>query len=198
MKALIKLFFLLIVNLTLSKDINETLRFYSNNMLNLSSLYDYKIKFTIDKDNRYSSFSEFYFFISTELDTIPFDITYSFQGSNITSKNISIYHEERKGKFNSYFFKLEKPKEDIDFIDFKISNIKGEYALLVNSMFEELNSNIVKIKNSSEPQSIEINKDIPIFILFDIQIFKYPSIHITVLSFGVFKKIFITAVQLRK
>ena len=188
MKVLIKIFFLLIVNLTVSKDINENLSFYRNNMLNLSSLYDYKIKFTIEKDNYYPSFSYFYFFIATELNIFPFDITYSFRGANITSKNISIYHEEIKGKFNCYFFKLEKPKDDIEFIDFNISNIKGEYALLVNSVFEELNSNIVKIKNSSEPQSIEIHKDKPIFILFDIQIFKYPSFQITVPSFGVFKK----------
>ena len=185
-----KLFFLLIVNLAFSKDINETLRLYRNNMLNLSSLYDYKIKFILDYDNIDPSFSEFFFLIATELNSIPFDITYSLQGTNITSKNISIYHEERKGKFNSYFFKLEKPKEDIEFIDFKVSNIKGEYALLVNSLFEQLNSNVVKIKNSSEPQSIEIHKDIPIFILFDIQIFKYPSFQITVPSFGVFKKQF--------
>ena len=186
MKVLIKLIFFLIINLTVSKDIKD-LRLNRNNMLNLSLLYDYKIKFMINNDNRYPSFP-FYFFIATELDSIPFDITYSFGGENITSKNISIYYEERKGKFNCYFFKLEKPKEDIEFIDFNISNIKGEYALIVNSMFEELNSNIVKIKNSSEPQSIEIHKDIPIFILFNIQIFKYPSYQLTVPSFGVFKK----------
>ena len=188
MKVLIKIFFLLIVNFTVSKDINENLSFYRNNMLNLSSLYDYNIQFTVDKDNRFPSFPYFYFFIATELNEIPLDITYSFRGENITSKNISIYHEERKGKFSCFYFKLEKPKEYIEFIDFNISNIKGDYALLVNSIFEELNSNIVKIKNSSEPQSIEIHKDIPIFISFDIQIYKYPSFQITVPSFGVFKK----------
>ena len=174
MTVFIKLFFLLIVNLTVSKDINESLRFYRNSLLNLSSFYDYKIKFIISKDNFEPTFPYFYFFIATELNKIPLDITYSFGGENITSKNISIYHEERKGKFNSFFFKLEKPKEDIELIDFKISNIKGEYALIVNSMFEELNSNVVKIKNSSVPQSIEIHKDLPIFILFDIQKFQLP------------------------
>ena len=188
MDVLVKLIFLLLVNLTVSKDINEIGSFYSNNMLNLSSLYDYKIKFTIGNSDWYPHFSYFYFFIATELNIIPFDITYSFRGSNITSKNISIYHEEIKGKFNSYFFKLEKPKEYIEFIDFNITNIKGEYALLVNSIFEELNSNIVKIKNSSVPQSIEIHKDKPIILLFNIQIFKYPTYQITVPSFGVFKK----------
>ena len=55
-------------------------------------------------------------------------------------------------------------------------------------MFEELNSNFVKIKNISVPQSIEIHKDLPIFILFDIQKFQLPSFQITVPSFGIFKK----------
>ena len=40
MDVLIKLFFILIANLTVSKDINQIERFYRNNMLNLSSLYD--------------------------------------------------------------------------------------------------------------------------------------------------------------
>ena len=65
MNVLIKLFFLLIVNLTVSKDINETLYLYRNHMLNLSSIYDYKIKFnTVNYNkNSYPSFSEFFFLL---------------------------------------------------------------------------------------------------------------------------------------
>ena len=111
MNVFIKLFFLLIVNLTVSKDINETLRFYRNSLLNLSSFYDYKIKFILIKDNFEPTFPYFYFFIATELNNIPLDITYSFGGENITSKNISIYHEERKGKFNSFFLSWKNLKK---------------------------------------------------------------------------------------
>ena len=189
MKALVKVFLILIVNFTISKDINDSMHFYRNDMLNLSSIYDYKINFYIER-NRFPSFSEIYFFIATELYTIPFDITYSFRGADDIPKNISIYHKEKKGKYNSFFFKFENPKDDIEIIDFNVSNIKGEYALLVNSFFEELNSNIVKIENSLEPKSIEIHKDLPIFILFDIQEFKYPTFQITVPSFIAFKKNF--------
>jgi len=190
MKALLKIFFLLIVSFIVSKDTQDILYFRRNNMLNLSSIYDYKINFHIEKSERLPSFSVIYFFIATELNSLPFDITYSFRGTNDTSKNISIYHEERKGKFNTFFFKFEKPKDEIKIIDFNVSNIKGEYALLVNSMFEELNSNIIKIENNLQQKSIDIHKDIPIFILFNIQNSKDPSFRITVPSYDVFKKDF--------
>ena len=110
MKALLKIIFPLIVHFTVSKDIKDKERLSLNGMLNLSSVYDYHIYYDIYKDYL---LSDIYFFIATEMNIIPFDITYSFRGANDSSKNISIYHEEQKGKLKAFFFKLEKPKDNI-------------------------------------------------------------------------------------
>ena len=55
MKALVKVILILIVNFTISKDINDSMHFYRNDMLNLSSIYDYKNNFYIER-NRFPSF----------------------------------------------------------------------------------------------------------------------------------------------
>ena len=157
---IIYILFLLIF--TSQKEVKEDIRWNLYDSLNLSSAYDYKIHMTI----YHESMTTLYFLIGTELNTFPFNIYYSIRNSNDSFKKISVYHEEKKGNLNAFFFKLEKRNNTIATFDFNISDIQGEYALLVSTQFEELNSNIVLIENLYKPNILNLYKNKPIFLLF--------------------------------
>ena len=154
-------------------------------LLNLSSSYDYHI-YTSDS----SKFKKtVYFLVETELNEMPFNISYSFRGSGEMTSNISIHHQEEKGKLKAFFFRLEKPNEKENFIiDFNVTNINGEYALFGCSMFEEINSNFVRIEDSTKENKIQIRNNMPIFILFNSANLDDCSFIITTSSFNTCKK----------
>ena len=86
---------------------------------------------------------------------------------------------------------MEKPDEKYDIIDFNISNINGEYALICCSEYEELNSNIVRILDKNMEYKIQIYKNKPLILLFNIDsIIRYQSFQVQVSSFNVFKKFY--------
>ena len=87
-----------------------------------------------------------YFILESESNTLQFNIWYSFKGSNDTSThNITIYHKEKKGNLNAFFFKVEMPEGNNVRVDFNITNIKGEYKI-GSSRYEELNANLLVLK----------------------------------------------------
>ena len=178
------IFFLLFI-FSIQKEVKENVLLSYNEILNLSSIYDYHLYVSNDDfDNT------IYFIIETELNIMPFDICYSIRGSNETSsKNISIYHVEKKGQLNAFFFKLEFSNDIKKIIDFNVSNINGGYALLLCSKYEQLNSNIIRIENAKNENKIQIYKNKPLILLFSMANFDYDyTFQITVSSFNTFKK----------
>ena len=168
---------------SIEKEVKEKLMI-DYDLLYLSSSCDYHI-YTSDS----SKFKKIvYFLVETELNEIPFNIRYSFRGSDI-SKNVTIYHQEEKGNLKAFFFKLEKPNEKEDFIiDFNITNIKGEYAFFCCSMFEEINSNFVRIEDTTKENKLQIHKNTPVFILFNTANLDDYSFIISTSSFNTCKK----------
>ena len=178
------IFFLLFI-FSIQKEVKENVLLSYNEILNLSSIYDYHLYVSNDDfDNT------IYFIIETELNIMPFDICYSIRGSNETSrKNISIYHVEKKGQLNAFFFKLEFSNDIKKIIDFNVSNINGGYALLLCSKYEQLNSNIIRIENAKNENKLQIYKNKPLILLFSMANFDYDyTFQITVSSFNTFKK----------
>jgi len=105
-------------------------------------------------------------------------------------KNVSIYHEEKKGNFSTYFFKIEKAYEDGITIDFNVTNVKGENTFLIGTIYEEFNSYIVRLENIKEAKEIQIYKNKPLYILFGTEdIYQY-SFKISLSSDYIFKNIF--------
>ena len=158
MKAIL---LLLIFSFSIQKEVKDNIMLRYDR-INLSSEYDYGIYvpdfFT---QNR----KIFYYYIGTELETFPCDITYRFRGLD-NYKNVSIYHEEKKGNFSTYFFKIEKAYEEAITIDFNVTNVKGEQTFLIGTIYEELNSYIVRLENIKEVKEIQIYKNKPLYILF--------------------------------
>ena len=183
MKIIYTLFLLIF---TFQKEVKEDIRWNLYDSLNLSSAYDYKIHMTI----YHESMTILYFLIGTELNTFPFNIYYSIRNSNDSFKKISVYHEEKKGNLNVFFFKLEKRNNTIATFDFNISDIQGEYALLVSTQFEELNSNIVLIENVYKPNILNLYKNKPIFLLFSTINLRGHSFKMILPNPNVFKKYF--------
>ena len=169
---------------TIQKEVKEK-EMKDFELLNLSSSYDYYI-YTSDS----SKFKKtVYFLVETELNKISFNISYCFRGPNFTPENISIYHQEEKGNLTAFFFKLEKPNEKEDFIiDFNVTIIKGEYILFYCSMFEEINSNFVRIEDTTKENKIQIYNNKPAFILFNSANLDDSSFIITTSSFNTCKK----------
>ena len=181
-KKMSVLIFLLFI-FTIQKDVKENIPL-GFDLLNLSSSYDYRI-YTSDSSKQKKTL---YFLIETELNEMPFDIDYRFRGSNNSFTNISVDHQEKKGNLNAFFFHLEKPDEKDLIIDFNVTNIKGEYALLTCSMFEELNSNIIRIEDTMKENKIKFNKDNPVFILFNTENLNEYSFLIKTSSFNTCKR----------
>ena len=175
------LIFLLFI-FTIQKEVKEKVML-DFDLLNLSSSYDYHI-YTSDSSKLKK---KIYFLIETELDSMPFNISYNFRDSQDTFKNVSIYYQEQKGNLTAFFFKLEKPDEK-DVIEFNVANIIGEYALFGCSMFEELNSNFIRIEDTSKANKIRIYNSRPSFILFNTANLDDYSFILSTSSFNTIKK----------
>ena len=182
MKAIILLLFFF---LTYQKEVKKDTICYDR--VNISSEYDYYINtpdyFTQNKIS-------LYYYIGTELDILPCDIFYCFRGIKDSCKNISIYHEEKKGNFNAFFFKVEKQYGEEINVDFNITNVKDENSFIIGTIYEEFNKYIVRLDNILEPKTIQIYKNKPLYILFNAQYGRYFSFKMTVPSYKVFKKVF--------
>ena len=181
MKSIIIIFLFIF---SIQKEVKEK-EMLDFDLLNLSSSYDYHI-YTSDS----SKFKKtVYFLIETKLDEMPFNIEYSFRGSSEKPSIIEKYDEEKKGNLKAFLFKLNKPNEKENFIiDFNITNINGEYALFGCSMFEERNSNFIRIEDTSKETKIQILKNKPAFILFNSANLDDCSFIITTSSFNTCKK----------
>ena len=169
--------------LTIQKEIQENVELKDLGILTLSPSYDYHIYVT---DNTKTT-NPIYFIIETELNTLPFDIYYTVRGTS-AKINISIYHQEQKGNLNALFFKYEKENTSSLTLDFYITNIISQYAILVRSQYEESNSNFIRIEDPEKENKIQVYKNKPLILLFNSENLKSKSFQLTVPSFDSFKK----------
>ena len=179
MSAIILLLFIF----TIQKEIQENVELKDLGILTLSPSYDYHIYVT---DNTKTT-NPIYFIIETELNTLPFDIYYTVRGTS-AKINISIYHQEQKGNLNALFFKYEKENTSSLTLDFYITNIISQYAILVRSQYEESNSNFIRIEDPEKENKIQVYKNKPLILLFNSENLKSKSFQLTVPSFDSFKK----------
>ena len=167
--------------LTIQKEVKENVELKDLGILTLSPSYDYHIYAP-----EYSNSKTIYFIIETELNTLPFDIYYTVRGTT-EKKNITIYHQEQKGKLNALFFKYEKGYTSTLTLDFYISNIISQYAILVRSQYEESNSNFIRLDNPEKENKIQVYKNKPLIILFKSANYKQrESFQMTISSFNAF------------
>ena len=179
MSAIILLLFIF----TIQKEIQENVELKDLGILTLSPSYDYHIYVT---DNTETT-NPIYFIIETELNNLPFDIYYTVRGTS-AKINISIYHQEQKGNLNALFFKYEKENTSSLTLDFYITNIISQYAILVRSQYEESNSNFIRIEDPEKENKIQVYKNKPLILLFNSENLKSKSFQLTVPSFDSFKK----------
>ena len=169
-----------------SKEVKKDILFRYDRV-NLSIEYDYHL-YTPDYFTKNKK--TLYHYIGTESNILPCDISYCFRGLKDSCKNISIYHEEKKGNSSVFFFKVEKPYEEEITVDFNITNVKGENTFIINTIYEEFNKYITRLDNIWEPNILQIYKNKPLYILFTAEYGYQFSFKMTVPSYKVFKRNF--------
>ena len=157
------LFFLFFFEFVNQKEV-KTIEIISNSQNNLSTSYNYNLFFKMYNTMKIGD--KINFFISSQLNQLPFNICYTFD-SEEDYKNITITSNEKRINYYLFFFNIEKLNENHTQINFEIEDIISNCSIY-HSIYEETKENIQIIQNPFIISKINVKRNRPLFLLFNI------------------------------